>query len=128
MSVAEVAARTLATGEFLDIEARSDAALAWALVLHHLRAGAGPAPALARVAAELAAAAPGSRLNFLLTDGRTLAGTAVGESLWYLPRPHESLTVASEPDDTDPRWRQVPDGQVVTGDATRVELALLEDL
>ncbi|WP_344566928.1 ergothioneine biosynthesis protein EgtC [Streptomyces axinellae] len=127
-SVAHVAARTLTPGELLDIEAHSDAALAWALVLHHLRADAAAATALARVAAALSGAAPGSRLNFLLTDGHTLAGTAVGESLWYLPRPHASLTVASEPYDTDPEWRQVPDGHVLTGDATRVELALLEDL
>jgi glutamine amidotransferase len=88
----------------------------------------GPGRALARVATALAGAAPGSRLNFLLTDGRTLAGTAVGESLWYLPGPRESLTVASEPYDDGPGWRQVPDGQVITGDATHVELAPLEDL
>ncbi|RCG22915.1 ergothioneine biosynthesis protein EgtC [Streptomyces diacarni] len=127
-SVADVAARTLSTRELLDVEARTDAALAWALVLHRLRCGASLAAAVAQVAAALTRAAPGSRLNFLLTDGRAVAGTAVGESLWVRSRPRGSLTVASEPYDTDQGWRQVPEGCVVAGDAAHAEILGLEDL
>lgn len=127
-SVADVAGAALSARELLGLEARTDAALAWALVLHRLREGAPLAVAVARVAAALARAAPASRLNFLLTDGRAVAGTAVGESLWYLARPKESLTLASEPHDADPDWRQVPDGHVVAGDAARLGLSRLEDL
>ncbi|CAL9640546.1 ergothioneine biosynthesis protein EgtC [Streptomyces albus] len=124
-SVAAVAERVLSTRELLEVEARTDAALVWALVLHRLRAGEPPAGAVARVTAELARAAPGSRLNFLVTDGRSVAATAAGESLWYLPRPGVSLTVASEPYDTDPEWRSVPDGHVLAGDPGHVGLTAL---
>ncbi|NSC25268.1 ergothioneine biosynthesis protein EgtC [Streptomyces albus subsp. chlorinus] len=127
-SVSEVAARALSARELLEVEARTDSALAWALVRHRLRDGAAPARALSRVAVQLAGAAPGSRLNFLLTNGRTVAGTAAGESLWYLHRPGASLTVASEPHDADPGWRQVPERHVLAGDAAHVELILLEEL
>ncbi len=41
-------AATLPAAELLALEARADSALAWALVLHRLRAGESPADALAR--------------------------------------------------------------------------------
>ncbi|MDF4252368.1 ergothioneine biosynthesis protein EgtC [Streptomyces sp. WMMB303] len=113
--------------ELLGLEARCDSALAWALVGHRLRAGTGSGAALAATAVELADAAPGSRLNFLLTDGRTLAATASGDTLWYLLEPGTSLTVASEPHDADPGWRPVPDTHLLTGDPGGIELTALKE-
>ncbi|EST30191.1 hypothetical protein N566_21680 [Streptomycetaceae bacterium MP113-05] len=131
-------AATLPAAELLSLEARCDSALAWALVQHRLRAGedadggesrpagARPGDALASVTRELAAAAPASRLNFLLGDGRTIAATAWGDELWYLHRTGRSLVVASEPYDDDPRWANVPDRHLLTGDPSAVRLTPLD--
>lgn len=120
-------AATLPPEELLALEARCDSALAWALVQHRLRAGDGETgDALASVTRDLAAAAPASRLNFLLTDGRSIAATAWGDELWYLHRGDLSLTVASEPYDDDPRWATVPDRHLLTGDPSAVRLTPLE--
>ena len=50
----------------------------WALVLHRLRAGDDAGRALADTVLEVAAAAPGSRLNLLLTDGDDDRGDHLG--------------------------------------------------
>lgn len=71
-------AASLAPQELLSLAARTDSALLWALVLHRLRKGDALGAALAAPVRELAEAAPGSRLNLLLTDGRTIAATAWG--------------------------------------------------
>ncbi|HWH01863.1 MAG TPA: ergothioneine biosynthesis protein EgtC, partial [Pilimelia sp.] len=67
-SVAALAGRLPVT-DLLTLDAPTDAALLWALVRHRLRAGAAPAEAVAGTVAAVAAAAPESRLNLLLTDG-----------------------------------------------------------
>ncbi|MFC5721482.1 ergothioneine biosynthesis protein EgtC [Streptomyces gamaensis] len=120
-SAAPLAAR-LPPGELLGLAARTDSAFVWALVAHRLRSGIPPGEALAAAVLDLAAAAPGSRLNLLLTDGSAVAATAWGDSLWYLAAPPRLLVVASEPYDDDPRWSPVPDGHLLT--ATRTDLAL----
>lgn len=125
-SVAE-AADTLPAAELLDLEARCDSALAWALALHRLRAGATPDEALADTTGRLAALTPDSRLNFLLTDGRSIAATAWGDSLWYLTEPGRSLVVASEPYDDDSRWTEVPDRHLLAGDPADVLLIPLKE-
>ncbi|MFE3068666.1 ergothioneine biosynthesis protein EgtC [Streptomyces sp. NPDC059247] len=114
-------AATLGAGELLRMEARTDAALLWALVLHRLRAGDEPGRALADTVREVAAAAPGAGLNLLLTDGERISATAWGNSLWYLTG-HGRTVVASEPYDDDPRWRAVPGRTLVT--ATRDDVTL----
>jgi glutamine amidotransferase len=125
-SVAD-AAETLPAAELLALEARCDSALAWALALHQLRAGADPDEALADTTGRLASLTPESRLNFLLTDGHTIAATAWGDSLWYLSAPGRSLVVASEPHDDDPRWTEVPDRHLLTGDTSEVLLIPLKE-
>ncbi|MER5308446.1 ergothioneine biosynthesis protein EgtC [Streptomyces sp. NPDC002773] len=114
-------AGSLSAGELLRVEARTDSALLWALVLHRLRAGDAPGPALADTVREAAAAAPGSRLNLLVTDGVQIAATTWGNGLWYLKGP-DRVVVASEPYDDDPRWREVPEHTLVT--ATRADVTL----
>ncbi|WFB11095.1 ergothioneine biosynthesis protein EgtC [Streptomyces sp. LX-29] len=110
----------LPAGELLLLEARCDSALVWALLLHRLRDGY-PAPeALAETTREIAAAAPDSRLNLLLTDGETIAATAWGDTLWYRAEPGRSVVVASEPYDDDPLWTEVPDHTLLS--ATRTDV------
>jgi glutamine amidotransferase len=119
--------RTLPPADLLALEARNDSALVWALVLARLRAGDGEGQALSDTVAEVAAAAPGSRLNLLLTGGDTIAATAWGDTLWYLHEPGRRTVVASEPYDDDPRWREVPDRTLLTAGRTDVLLTPLKD-
>ncbi|MER5934712.1 ergothioneine biosynthesis protein EgtC [Streptomyces sp. NPDC002054] len=121
----------LPAGALLQLAARTDSALVWALVLHRLRAGAELGAALAEAVRELIAASPGSRLNLLLTDGVGIAATAWGDSLWYLAEPQAPgggrTVVASEPYDDDPRWCEVPDRSLLTASRTRVALTPLKE-
>ncbi|WP_374777242.1 ergothioneine biosynthesis protein EgtC [Streptomyces sp. NBC_01310] len=121
-------AAELPPAELLQLAARTDSALIWALVLHRLRAGDDLGTALAEPVRDLASAAPGSRLNLLLTDGAAIAATAWGDSLWYLTDPVTRRTVvASEPYDDDPRWCEVPDRTLLTATRTRVDLTPLKE-
>jgi gamma-glutamyl hercynylcysteine S-oxide hydrolase len=122
-STAGVAA-TLPTVALLEQEAPVDSALAWALVLHRLRAGLAPAVALAATIAALHAAGVTGNFNFLLTDGRVIAATAAGNTLYYR-QAGGSVTVASEPGDHDPGWTVVPGGSVVTAVPAQVSVTPL---
>ncbi|MBV7694519.1 ergothioneine biosynthesis protein EgtC [Streptomyces sp. TRM70350] len=113
--------------DLLSLEARNDSALVWALVLARLRAGDDLGRALADTVPEIAAAAPDSRLNLLLTDGESIAATAWGDTLWYLPRPGGGTVVASEPYDDDPRWHEVPDRTLLAASGTDVQLTPLKE-
>ncbi|MGW9070497.1 ergothioneine biosynthesis protein EgtC [Streptomyces yangpuensis] len=126
-SVAPLAA-ALPPEELLQLAARTDSALIWALVRRRLRAGDDLGTALAEPVRELSSAAPGSRLNLLLTDGAAIAATAWGDSLWYLTDPGGGRTVvASEPYDDDTRWCEVPDRTLLTATRTRVRLTPLKE-
>lgn len=124
-SVAGLAA-TLPAASLLALEARVDSALLWALVLHRLRCGLGPARALADTVRTLHAAGVTGRFNFLLTDGRVIAATAARDTLWYRSGP--AVVVASEPGDDEPGWSEVPDGSVLTATTRRVSVADLAAL
>lgn len=119
--------RLLPPEDLLSMEARCDAALVWALVLHRLRSGDDEGQALADTVVEVAGAAPGSRLNLLLTNGETIAATAWGDTLWYLSEPGRRTVVASEPYDDDPHWRQVPDRTLLAASRTDVLLTPLKE-
>ena len=101
-------AELLPPAELLALEARSDSALLWALVLFRLRAGAGLGEALATTVADVAARTP-ARLNLLLTDGATIAATTWGDTLFHRSGPDGAVLVASEPADDGPGWVPVPD-------------------
>ena len=116
-SVAAPAA-ALPVTDLLTLDAPTDAALLWALVRHRLRAGADPGDALAGVVTEVAAAAPGSRLNLLLTDGTAIWATSWGHALSLRTEEHSAL-VASEPFDADPGWHPVPDQHLVAAEPGR---------
>jgi glutamine amidotransferase len=74
---------TGAPGLLSSLEALSDAALLWALALQRLRAGLPLDAALAGTIGAVEAAGGTGRLNLLLTDGRSVAATAYGDTLWY---------------------------------------------
>ncbi|MFF1685605.1 MULTISPECIES: ergothioneine biosynthesis protein EgtC [unclassified Streptomyces] len=113
--------------DLLSMEARCDSAFVWALLLHRLRSGDDQGQALADTVLEVAEAAPGSRLNLLLTDGETITATAWGDSLWYLTEPGRRTVVASEPYDDDPHWREVPDRTLLAASRTDVLLTPLKE-
>ncbi|MFB8036138.1 ergothioneine biosynthesis protein EgtC [Streptomyces sp. NPDC056004] len=120
-SVAPLAA-TLPPAELLTLTARCDSALVWALVRRRLADGDELPQAVSDTVLDVAAAAPESRLNLLLTDGTTIVATAWGDTLSYLTGPGLRTVVASEPYDDDPRWRTVPDRTLLT--ATRADVLL----
>jgi glutamine amidotransferase len=110
-SVAAAAAELPVT-DLLTLEAPTDAALLWALVRHRLRAGADPADALTDVVRAVARAAPGSRLNLLLTDGTGIWATAWDHALSVRTTDDLAL-VASEPTADPDSWTGVPDRHLV---------------
>jgi gamma-glutamyl hercynylcysteine S-oxide hydrolase len=111
-STAELAA-TLPAVDLLAMEAATDSALLWALVRARIAAGKDPADAVAGVVADALAAAPGSRLNLLLSDGVQVVATAVDHALSYRTHPDGGVTVASEPLDDDAAWNAVVDGTLL---------------
>ncbi|MGH3793468.1 MAG: ergothioneine biosynthesis protein EgtC [Pseudonocardiaceae bacterium] len=120
-SMAGLAARLPVT-DLLTLEAPTDSALLWALVRDRLAAGQAPAAALAAVAADVLAAAPGSRLNLLVTDGTVVAATAVHHALWVRAGGGNVL-VSSEPTDQVAGWAPVPDGHLLTATRSTVDVA-----
>ncbi|MEU5950240.1 ergothioneine biosynthesis protein EgtC [Micromonospora sp. NPDC047465] len=120
-------AGTLPVRDLLTLDAATDSALLWALVRHRLRAGVKPARAIAETVTAVAAAAPGSRLNLLLTDGHTVVASVAGHALSVRATP-ASVLLASEPHDDDPGWQAVPDGQLVEATATGVRLRALAEV
>jgi glutamine amidotransferase len=120
-------AHGLPPADLLALAARNDSALVWALVLARLRAGDDLGRALADTVPEVAAAAPGSRLNLLLTDGTTIAATAWGDTLWYRTQPGRGTVVASEPHDDDPAWQEVPDRTLLLATDADVLLSPLKE-
>jgi glutamine amidotransferase len=119
-SMAKLAER-LPTGDLLTLDAPTDAALLWALVRVRLRAGAPPGDVLAETVAEVAATAPGSRLNLLLIDGERIVATTAGHAL-SVRRAAGHVLVSSEPLDDDPAWEAVPEGKLVTATPDGVDI------
>ena len=122
------------------LEALTDSALLWALTLQRLSAGLPLDAALAGTIGAVEAAGGTGRLNLLLTDGRSVAATAYGDTLWYRQTAPSasardgassvavaSVTVASEPDDDEPGWTEVPDRHVLTATRSLVRVCPLSD-
>ncbi|MGB8961292.1 MAG: ergothioneine biosynthesis protein EgtC [Pseudonocardiaceae bacterium] len=114
-------ARLLPVTELLTLEAPTDSALLWALVRQRLVAGDSLGCALGLVTAQVLAAAPGSRLNLLVTDGSTLAATAVSHAL-AVRVGDEAVLVCSEPTDQSSGWNPVPDGHLLTATSSTVDV------
>ena len=114
----------------LSLEALTDSAFLWLLVLKRLQAGAPADIALAATIGAVEAAGGAGRFNFLLTDGRSITAATDGEALWYrqTAAPGGAVTVASEPCDDEPGWTEVPDRQVLTAVPSRVTVRPLGSL
>jgi len=123
-SVAGLAGKLPVT-DLLTLEAPTDSALLWALLRERLHAGEDPARAVADLVVKAERAAPGSRLNFLLTDGEVLVATAWTHALSV----HETggaVVVASEPTDTGAGWAPVPEGHAVVARRGAVRLVPID--
>jgi gamma-glutamyl hercynylcysteine S-oxide hydrolase len=120
----EKLAQGLPVADLLTLDAPTDAALLWALVRDRLRAGAQLARAIADTVVAVAAAAPGSRLNLLLTDGHAIAASTLGHGLSVRSAAGETL-LSSEPIDDRPDWWAVPDGHLVLATRSTVEVSSL---
>jgi glutamine amidotransferase len=116
-------AEKLPVTELLTLEAPTDSALLWALLRDRLRAGEDPLVAVTDLVATVEAAAPGSRLNLLLTDGEVLVATAWTHSLSVLSM-GDAAVVASEPCGTERGWTPVPQRHAVR--VERGEVAFFE--
>ena len=123
-AVADLAGRLPVT-DLLTLDAPTDSAVLWALARHRLRAGDDPADVLAGVVCAVAAAAPGSRLNLLLTDGTTIWATTWTHAL-SVRVGGGAVTVASEPSDAGSGWVAVPDRHLVVATPRGCEVRSLD--
>jgi glutamine amidotransferase len=105
-------AESIPVVDLLRLEVPTDSALLWLLLRHALRSGTDPVRALAELTHRVEAAAPGSRLNFLLVGKEVLVATAWTHTL-SVRRFGEGVLVASEPCDDHADWRPVADGELV---------------
>jgi glutamine amidotransferase len=115
-------AETVPARTLLTMDAPTDAALLWAVLRHRLELGAEPGLAVGELVQQVLVAAPGSRLNLLLTDGQTGYATTVTHALSVRQDP---VILASEPLDDDCAWRPVPDNCLVTATRDGVRVAPL---
>lgn len=110
-----------------DVRAPLDSALVFALTVGAWRSGASLVEGLAATVATIDALAD-ARLNLLACDGRSLAATAAGDSL-FVAQCGDSALIASEPLDDERNWQRVPDRRAVTatdeGDRVAVTVAPL---
>jgi glutamine amidotransferase len=74
---------------------------------------------------EVASADPGAYLNVLLTDGSRVLAVTWGDALSYRVDT-DGVVVASEPDDDDVRWVDVPDRHLVEVTSSGVTVTSLE--
>lgn len=110
-SVGSLAAK-IPVESLMTLAAPTDSAVLWAILRDRLVESA-PLDALTGLVVDVDAAAPDSRLNFLLSDGETLWATTKYHSLFALST-ERSVLLASEPLDDRPGWHRIPDRSVVT--------------
>jgi gamma-glutamyl hercynylcysteine S-oxide hydrolase len=116
-----VLASTLPVTDLLTLDAPTDSALLWALVRRRLMAGDSLGDTLVSITTRVLAAAPGSRLNLLLTDGTAVVGTAVHHAL-AVRRGEGEVLICSEPTDQSPGWESVPDCHLLTATPSTVDV------
>jgi CheY-like chemotaxis protein len=110
-------AATLPPERLIQLEAPTDSALLWALVVQRLAAGT----SLGRALTEVVTEAGDGRLNLLLTDGATIAATRWGASLWFLET-DTGVVVASEPHGPATGWSEVPERHLLVAADRRAEV------
>ncbi|WP_425553381.1 class II glutamine amidotransferase [Kribbella hippodromi] len=121
-------AEQLPAADLLGLDAPVDSAFIFALIRHRMGARDDHEAAVAAVTSvvrDVEATAPGSRLNFLLTNGTHLIATTWTHSL-HVRRTHNSITLASEPFGEEPGWSEVPDRMLLVATATTLQLTPME--
>jgi glutamine amidotransferase len=113
------------SADLLTLDAPTDSALLWALVRHRLRARDDPGGRLVAVVRSVDCAAPGSRLNLLLTDGTAIWATTWTHAL-SVRRGAGAVTLASEPLDASTGWAAVPDRSLVVATPQRCDVRPLD--
>jgi gamma-glutamyl hercynylcysteine S-oxide hydrolase len=113
-------AEALTPARLLTLEAASDSALLWGLLLDRLEAGADLPDAVADLVTFTLTHCQG-RLNLLVSDGTEMVATAIGNSLSALAG-DGFVVLASEPYDQDPRWAAVPDQSLVLATPDQVQV------
>jgi gamma-glutamyl hercynylcysteine S-oxide hydrolase len=103
-----------------DALAPVDSALLFGLTVASAQAGESLTAALVSTVRSARAHSAG-RFNLLATDGRQVAATVCGDTLYVRSRSAE-LVIASEPFDDASDWETVPDESVVTGTATQLDV------
>jgi glutamine amidotransferase len=117
-------AERLPVADLLRLDASVDSALLWALITNRLTEGVPPADAVATVVQEVEDAAPGARLNVLLTDGEQLIATTWTHSL-HVHQTAASVTVSSEQFGPH-QWTEVPDRSLLVATATTLHITPME--
>ncbi len=104
-----------------------DSALLFGLAVGAWAGGASLGAGLATAARDVAGAG-GGRLTMLAADGRALAGVVVDEPMWVRDDTADGggVTVASEPHDDGPGWRELPDRTLVEATAGRLTVTPLD--
>lgn len=110
--------RGLDPGVLATLDAHTDSAVLWALLIDLLSRGLSAAAALSGVIARVIDAG-GGRATMLLTDGATITATVWGTSLCWRPLPG-GVVVASEPYDDGSDWVDVADRSLLTTDGDDV--------
>jgi glutamine amidotransferase len=123
-SVATLAEKLPSTA-LLTLEAPTDSALLWTLLRDRLHAGEDPLAAVTDLVATVERAAPGSRLNLMLTDGEVLVATTWTHSLSVLTT-GDSVVIASEPSGAESGWTPVPDRHAVRAERGRTEFIKID--
>jgi dimethylhistidine N-methyltransferase/ergothioneine biosynthesis protein EgtC len=96
------------------IQGTTDTELLFALVLDAMDAGDRPEEALRGVLKDVSQLAP-SRLNLVMTDGKSIIASCAGDSL-YVSRggTFDGVLVASEPCTPETEWEKVPEHSLLT--------------
>lgn len=110
--------------DLMTVDAPVDSAVVWALVRQRLSKGDSKENLLGSLVTEIAALAPDSRLNFLLSDGDAVVATTWTHAL-SVRRTSGTVTVASEPFGDPGEWEPVPDGHVVVATPEEVRVQAL---
>lgn len=110
----------------LDARTPVDSAPLFAHAMRLWRAGEDLGQALASVVREARSCSPG-RFNLLACDGRKLAATTFGDTLYTRHDDiRDSVYIASEPCDDDPGWQPVPDASLVTADRSGCTITAID--
>lgn len=106
-----------------DTLAAVDSALLFGLAVSRWSAGASLGDGLVQVLHDIDAVG-GGRLNLLASDGKRLAATRCGDSL-FVRESAESVVIASEPTDDGSTWQTVPANSLVEADQNGVRVTPL---